>query len=106
MLLQVLCKRLVDIANRDMRKKMRASDLDEVLKALTDRDAQPFSVFWGQFCREKSCRDTLRALLRGETPANRAALRRLREHGYLNRAGDGLRVPLFERWLREFADEE
>jgi hypothetical protein len=40
------------------------------------------------------------------TSANKTSLMRLEEHGYVIKDGEGwkIRVPLFEKWLREYAD--
>ncbi|WP_295388650.1 hypothetical protein [uncultured Thiodictyon sp.] len=105
-LLQILCKHLVDIANRDGRRAMTMADLDEALVRGVDRESPAMERFWNEFCVVPGCRACVEDVLAGRPPANRAALTRLAEHGYIIEA-DGrwrLRVPLFEDWLRRYRE--
>jgi hypothetical protein len=104
-LLQLLCHKLVGIANREGRRDLSLPDLEQALAEAIERETSVFTVFWNQFCRQPRCRQAVEQILRGETPADRAALMQLEEHGYI--AGGGLcrmRVPLFDTWLRRYKD--
>jgi len=105
-LLQRLCWNLVDIANRDGRYDMTMADLDESVAAVLNRDTVPMERFWNEFCRDGTCRACLEQVLAGQVPSDRAAELRLVENGYLiaDQGRLGLRVPLFEDWLRRYRD--
>lgn len=106
--MQLLCRRLVDIANRDGRQRLGPAELAEALGVI-DRETFALRVFWDEFCdpqRYPEGRATVWQILRGEPPGDRASLERLKGHGYILAAGDGwrLRVPLFEQWIRDFGE--
>jgi hypothetical protein len=104
-LLQLICRKLVDIANREGRRDLSLPDLEQALAKAIKRETLVFTIFWNQFCRQRGCRQAVEQILRGETPANKAALMQLEEHGYI--AGSGqchMRVPLFDTWLRRYKD--
>jgi hypothetical protein len=105
-LLQRLCKELVDIANRDDRRDMTLADLDEALARGIDRETAAMERFWNEFCLAPGCRDCVEDILAGRPPANRPALMRLAEHGYIVEANGRwrMRVPLFEDWLRRYRE--
>jgi hypothetical protein len=105
-LLQRLCKELVDIANRDDRRVMTEADLDEALTRGIDRETAAMERFWNEFCVTPGCRACVEDILAGRAPADRPALMRLDQHGYIVQQ-DGrwrLRVPLFEDWLNRYRD--
>ncbi len=105
-LLQLLCKTLVDIANRNQKAGMSMADLDLALQEAIGREAYPMLVFWKQFCATPALRESVEHILRGEPPADAASRLRLEEHGFIVQR-DGvwrLRVPLFEDWLRRYKD--
>ncbi len=105
-LLQLLCKKLVDIANRDQKADMTMADLDLAIAESIERETFPMLVFWKQFCATPASRQTVEQILRGEPPTDAASRMRLEEHGFIVER-DGvwrLRVPLFERWLRQYKD--
>ena len=106
-LLQLLCSRMVDIANRENRKAMQAADLDAMVKAVsTESETPAILIFWRDFCAAPACKHTVKQLLNGEPVAPNAHLFRLEEHGFIvEKEGRWhLRVPLFEMWLKRFAD--
>lgn len=105
-LLQLICRKLVDIANREGRGDLSLPDLDRALDEAIERETSVFTVFWNQFCRQRNCRETVERILIGEPPADRRALLQLQEHGYIvDKAGEWrMRVPLFETWLRRYKD--
>lgn len=105
-LLQLLCKTLVDIANRDGRTGMSQGDLGEAVGRAIDRETPAMERFWNEFCTAPACRTTVEDILAGRAPGNRPALARLAEHGYIvQREGHWrLRVPLFEEWLLTYRD--
>ncbi|MCX7099846.1 MAG: hypothetical protein NTV43_18280 [Methylococcales bacterium] len=56
-LLQLLCSKMVDIANRENRKTMQAADLDAVVQAIrTERETLAILVFWRDFCADPACK--------------------------------------------------
>ena len=106
--MQLLCRRLVDIANRDGRQRLGPAELEEALGVI-DRETFAIRVFWDEFCdpqRYPGCRATVWQILRGEPPGDRASLERLTGHGYIIPDGAGwrLRVPLFEQWIRDYGE--
>lgn len=105
-LLQLLCRKLVDIANREGRGDLSLPDLDRALAEAIERETSVFAVFWNQFCRQRNCRETVERILSGEPPADTRALLQLQEHGYVvDQSGKWrMRVPLFESWLRRYKD--
>jgi AAA+ ATPase superfamily predicted ATPase len=106
-LLQELCERMVDIANKEGKKKMTQMDLDSVVNEMShDRDHGPVSVFWTQFCNEEACKETVKQILKQQPITDLQHAYRLEEHRFIiNNKGDWqLRVPLFEKWLQRFAD--
>lgn len=105
-LLQLLCKKLVDIANRDQKADMTMADLDLAIKESIERETYPILVFWKQFCATPACRQTVEQILRGEPPTDVASRMRLEEHGFIVKQNGvwRLRVPLFESWLRQYKD--
>jgi hypothetical protein len=62
--------------------------------------------FWNEFCLTPGCRDCVEDILAGRPPANRPALMRLWDHGYIVEANGRwrMRVPLFEDWLRRYRE--
>lgn len=105
-LLQLLCKTLVDIANRNQKADMSMADLDLALQEAIGRETYPMLVFWKQFCATPALRESVEHILHGEPPADAASRMRLEEHGFIVQR-DGvwrLRVPLFEDWLRRYKD--
>ena len=106
-LLQLLCSKMVDIANSENRKAMHAADLDAVVQAVSsERETLAILIFWRDFCADPACKHTVKQLLNGEPVTPNAHLYRLEEHGFIvEKAGRWhLRVPLFEMWLKRFAD--
>ncbi len=105
-LLQLLCKKLVDIANRDSKADMSMADLDLAIAEAIERETFPMLVFWKQFCATPASRQTVEQILRGEPPTDAASRMRLAEHGFIVEQGGvwRLRVPLFESWLRQYKD--
>ncbi|MEI2769750.1 MAG: hypothetical protein V9G98_03095 [Candidatus Competibacter sp.] len=70
-LLQLLCKTLVDIANRNQKADMSMADLDLALQEAIGRETYPMLVFWKQFCATPALPAD-----RGAYPARRTACRR------------------------------
>jgi len=55
--------------------------------------------------KAETCRETVLALLHGNAPSDKASLRRLQLHGYIQQQDKGqwtLRVPLFRLWIEAF----
>jgi hypothetical protein len=105
-LLQKLCKELVDIANKDLRRQMTAQDLEVAINTTLDRENLAIGVFWTEFCEDPLCKATVKQILAGQTPTDQYQLLRLEEHGYIIQQGDvwKMRVPLFERWLQLYKE--
>lgn len=106
-LLQLLCSKMVDIANSQHRTAMHAADLDAVVQAVSsERETLAILIFWRDFCAAPACKHTVKQLLNGEPVAPNPHLYRLEEHGFIvEKEGRWhLRVPLFEMWLKRFAD--
>ncbi len=105
-LLQLLCKTLVDIANRNQKADMSMADLDLALQEAIGRETYPMLVFWKQFCATPALRRSVEHILCGEPPADAASRMRLEEHGFIVERDSvwRMRVPLFESWLRQYKD--
>ena len=106
-LLQLLCEKMVDIANKEGKRAMVEADLESVVHSVVnDRDTAPMSIFWTQFCQDPASRHTVKQILNGETPSASPPLFRLEEHQFIVKHNGQwqMRVPLFEQWLRRFAD--
>lgn len=104
-LIQMICRELVTTANHGDRRHVGQSDLDAVLKAhILTEDNGVFSVFWNQFCEALTMKETVRAILRGQAPADKAALQKLLRHEFVvaENGGYRLQTPLFEQWVRKF----
>lgn len=105
-LLQLLCSEMVNIANKTPKTNMTQADLDNVVQhVIKDSSTAPIAVFWQQFCRDSTCKATVREIINGQPPRDKKQLHRFREHGFIVKDAGGkwrLRVPLFERWLRAF----
>jgi hypothetical protein len=96
----------VNLANRSNRKHMTHDDVDRVLDtSLLSRENLAIQIFWTQFCTEKD-RTTVHQMLAGTPPTDNVSRSRLEQHGYIvkDNAGWKIRVPLFEMWLRKFAE--
>jgi len=107
-LLQLICRELVDIANRDLKKQMGLVDLDEALCKVMNQETLAIEVFWSEFCAAPETRQTVWQILRNEPPDHKPSLARLKEHGYIVADGEAwkLRVPLFDQWVRRFGEAE
>lgn len=114
-LVQHTCSELVNLANRSHRKHISHEDVDTVLhhgdNCLLSPENPAIRVFWSQFCSKDSPdtavhRTTLRQILAGQTPTDKVSLFRLEQHDYIVQDGDTwkMRVPLFDMWLRKYAD--
>lgn len=105
-LLQALCQKMVNIANHNVRRNMTKEDLDQAIVEMIDRETLALTVFWTQFCRSEKCKATVKEILANQVPTHKASFLRLKEHGYIEKREETwkMRVPLFEMWLREYAD--
>ena len=105
-LLQMICRFMVDIANREERKDMTLEDLNWVVnEKVVQRDTNALNTFWTEFCRNFGCQDTIEQILAQQPITDSANLMKLKEYGYLisdNHGGWKLRVPLLDTWLREY----
>jgi hypothetical protein len=122
-LVQLICSEMVDIANRDGKRDMTFSDLQETLKKTITRQTLAINIFWSQFCNEAD-KTTVREILDGKKPSDKSSIARLFEHGFIVKDNGGspdgsyignpgesvgkgnirMRVPLFEQWLRQYSD--
>jgi len=109
-LLQLICKKIVDIANRELRRTMTLDDLERCIDEIThEKETGAINVFWTQFCDSKTnqhCRETVQQILNNQTPTHKPSLLRLAEHGFIIKQDNTwtLRVPLFQMWLTEFME--
>ncbi len=106
-LLQKICREIVTIANKEGRESRAIveADYEEALRrVLLMPDDGVVNIFWQQFCENRGLKDTIRQILRGETPTDEKALLVLEDHRFIVRdaAGVRMRVPLFELWLRRY----
>jgi hypothetical protein len=105
-LLQMICRFMVDIANREERKDMTLEDLNWVVdEKVVQRDTNALSTFWTEFCRNFGCQDTIAQILAQQPITEPANFIKLKEYGYLisdNHGGWKLRVPLLEMWLQAY----
>ena len=107
-LLQLICRKLVEIANRDDKRLLGDAELSEAL-GIIDRNTMPIEIFWTEFCdpsEHPHLRETVLQIMNGEELTDRPSVLRLREHGYIvEKEGKWqMRVPLFERWIRAYAE--
>jgi hypothetical protein len=112
-LLQIICGAMVDIANTTGNGNMTFANLDDALSKSIVKSTAAMDVFWSQFCSD-SDRETVLKIIKGNdfkesTPLEKVSIARLTAHGFIIKDGkDGnkykMRVPLFERWLKEHAE--
>ena len=108
-LLQELCEKMVDIANTKGKKDMVQTDLDHAVKELVhDRGNATLSVFWGQFCVQDECKETVRQILKQQEITDEKQCFRLEEHQFIVETHGQwtIRVPLFEQWLHRFSERD
>ena len=106
-LLQLLCSKMVTIANSDGRKNMCKADLDKIVFDTThERETLAIYIFWKQFCKEDACKQTVLEILNQQAISHKKQLYRLQEHGFIiEKNGQWqMRVPLFEQWLQYFSE--
>ncbi|WP_141699995.1 nSTAND1 domain-containing NTPase [Candidatus Marithrix sp. Canyon 246] len=106
-LLQMLCRHIVIIANKESRKNMTLEDLQQVI---TDKIVQPdtyaLKTFWTEFCDNHQCQPTVEQILNKQPITDKRSLSKLKNYGYIIPDGDSwkFRVPLLEMWLREYRE--
>jgi hypothetical protein len=108
-LLQELCGKMVDIANKEGKRDMSPADVESVVNELvTDRDNSTLSVFWGQFCVDNGCKEAIRQILHQQVITHKNQCYQLEEHQFIIETDKGwqFRVPLFEQWLRRFSERD
>lgn len=106
-LLQLLCSKMVDIANTENKKDMSQADLDAVVQEVSnEREISAILIFWKDFCSEPACKPTVKQILNGEIIEPNQHLYRLEEHGFIVEKNGRwqIRVPLFTLRLKRFAD--
>lgn len=107
-MLQILLHKIVENAN--ITKEIHIED-KQLQKALEDTfyqvDNNVIDIFWSQFCKNRNLRPTVLQILNKEKPTNKKALFQLTQHGFVieNNGVASLRVPLFEKWLHDYADK-
>jgi AAA+ ATPase superfamily predicted ATPase len=104
-LVQQICSEMVNRANQQLKNQMTAHDLEEVLKNhILQRENMPIQIFWSQFCSDTD-KNTVLELLNRQPVTDKKSLSRLAEHGFIvEENGWKIRVPLFETWLRKYAE--
>lgn len=106
-LLQKICQEMVNIANASGKKEMAETDYDAAIRRVV---MQPHNgvvdVFWGQYCTLRDMKQTVWEILHGKPPSDERQVKVMKIHGFvMEENGEWrLRVPLFERWVREFGD--
>jgi hypothetical protein len=106
-LLQLLCSKMVDIANTENKKDMSQADLDAVIQDVSnERETSAILIFWKDFCADPACKQTVKQILNGETIEPNQHLYHLEEHGFIVEQNGRwqMRVPLFTLWLKRFAE--
>jgi len=105
-LLQMLCNKLVDIANTDLRKEMNFNDLEKAIAVVLHSENLAIMVFWEQFCEDSACKQTVWDIIEQQPPSDVKHLKRLEKHRYIVKNGDRwhLRVPLFEQWIQRHGE--
>ena len=106
-LLQLLCSKMVDIANTENKKDMSQADLDAVIQDVSnERETSAILIFWKDFCADPACKKTVKQILNGETVEPNQHLYHLEEHGFIVEQNGRwqMRVPLFAMWLKRFAE--
>lgn len=104
-LLQSVCSELTEYANLNLKKQLTFIDFEIVLKnKIIERETQPFSVFWEQFCAEEAMKETVLDICYNRKPKSRKCIIMLKEHRFIieNNGAYKMRVPLFEKWVKEF----
>jgi hypothetical protein len=105
-LVQELCSAIVNFANQHNQDQITRADLQTVLEQkILYREHHAMLVFWTNFCTVQD-KATIKQILAGHLPSDQASLFHLEYYGYIiNHNGNWkMRVPLFEMWLRKFAD--
>ncbi|NUQ24252.1 MAG: ATP-binding protein [Saprospiraceae bacterium] len=106
-LLHTICSDLVDYANMKVKNPVDRDDLAYILQSkVLLGGAQPFSVFWDEFCEKESMKEAVRAIAAREgNIAKTAEVRKLLDYGFIvpdQALGFRMRVPLFEEWVKEY----
>lgn len=109
-LIQKIGYELVQIANRENRRRLTHADLEAALRTMIYiRDNGVTDIFWSQNCELPIDKDIVRAIVEGKPlpPQSRQRLRRLIEYGFIVEEGAAyrMRVPIFEEWVRRFGVE-
>jgi hypothetical protein len=106
-LIQKICYELVQIANRDGRRRLTFKDLDESLTTMIYIPVNGVTdIFWTQNCNQAIDKEIVWAVIeqRAMPPNARQRLRRLIEYGFILEEGNSyrMRVPIFETWVKRF----
>lgn len=104
-LLQKICQEMVNVANASGKKEMAEADYDAAFERVI---MQPHNgvvdVFWGQFCTLRGMKPIVWEILESKPPSDERLVKVMKIHGFVveEKGAWRLRVPLFERWVREF----
>jgi len=109
-LLQHICFEMVNRANILQKRNMNNEDLQAVLELVLDRQNMVMINFWHHFCNG-TLKETVREIMHGTTPQQKADLLRLSDYGFIIMEGIEnkeksykLRVPLFEQWIEKHGE--
>lgn len=107
-MLQILLHKIVEHANFTKEIHIGNQQLQKALEeTFYQIDNNVIDIFWSQFCQKRNLRPTVLQILNGEKPTDKKALFQLTQHEFVIEK-DGshiLRVPLFEKWLHDYADK-
>ncbi|MCK5897477.1 MAG: ATP-binding protein, partial [Methylococcales bacterium] len=108
-LLQELCGEIVNSANKNHSKNIEQTQLDQVInKIICDRDNGTLANFWGEFCANQDCKDTVKQILAQQTITSKKYLYRLDDHKFIVEKNGRwqMRVPLLAQWLKRVIERE
>ena len=106
-LLQTICSIIVTIANETNQKKVTKEMVAKAKEQVFEVNEMPMTIFWREFCGDTE-REVIKQILANreiirETREQKRAVARLIDYGFITKEMK-IRVPLFEKWLRERRD--
>lgn len=107
-LLQEIGSYLFNQASQQQEPHITMSSLQECIRReILVRGNQVMEVFWTGFCADPRYKKAVHEIINTGQCADRPVVLRLEDYGFIvKQAGGGykMRVPLFEEWVKEFAD--
>ncbi len=106
-LLQTVCYIIINIANITNKKIVTKEMLEDAKEQVFSVNDKPIAIFWSEFCGDSE-KEVIEQILankeiKRDTKEEKRAVARLIDYGFITKDLK-IRVPLFEKWLREKRD--